>query len=172
MAPDAEARHREKGVSRAVAASGIGLAALCAVAGIGALAAGEIGPAGLVVALGLAALFVVYGVVVSVTRTVVTRTSVRWKNGLVSRDIPLSAIEETSLYSFRGGRPAAVVVRWSDDGKPRAFSIESRDPEGLRAVIDGARRASLPETRITVDAESDAVRAEEEREEDRVARRA
>lgn len=171
MAPDAEALHREKGVSRGVALAFLGLASLSALAGIGALSTGEIGGGGIAVAVALSALLVVLGVMVSVTRTVVTRTAVRWKGGLVSREIPLSAVEETSLQSYRAQEPVAVLLRWTEDGKKRAFSIASKHPHALRDGIDRARDASSPKARISAGAEGDQSLTHADDEEDRAAER-
>jgi hypothetical protein len=155
-----EVLYRDKQVSRSLALAmvltGVVFAAASVAVFLGYLKDMSLLTRGLLVA--LTPLFFWAGLVMPVVRTLVTTEEVRIARGLITRRIPLSAVTGVELVAPRALRdspgpsvdlhmPEAptelVLVAWTDAaGKPQRTGIGSRNPSGLRAAIEQARRGA------------------------------
>jgi len=170
MVGDAQVRHRDKRVSRGIAAL-LGMwAPLCwglaAFTGLTNATASQPAPEAALpfIVGGLAALGVAMGVMAvgfAVLRTVVTDTEVNVKYGLWGPNIPLSSIQSCKVVDYQwtrfggwgirrgwGGKWAyvpgpgeAVEIQYDDGGSKKTVLIGAKDPHKLMLEIHKAREA-------------------------------
>lgn len=142
--------HREKGLARGTMGVALGYGTLVAATSSASVIAGAPLWTLAVPAL-LSAGVALFALTKTVIRTVVTRQEVIVRSGMREHRVPLSAITSTEVREAGALSPRGVQLRYTEDGKTRAFWMAARNPAVLIAAIEHARSAGPRPARVRVD---------------------